>query len=780
PPLPAAPPPPPMPADALAIEEQSAEQAPLRREATKGKVEKTITVAASDSRRVDLVEHYSQSTIVQTGAGEPGWQRGQRYQLAWSGPVLPTQDVRLVIAPPWLVRPLRVVLVALLAWLLVRLIRPSLPLAPPRSAAAAIGAIAIGTLAAIAPARAQSFPPDNLLSELRTHLTEAPKCAPACASIANVEASARGDEIRIALEAHAAERIALPMPNAEKTLSVRGVTVDGVAQDGLARLGDNLWLALSRGVHRIEIVYTATSDKVSLAFPLAPMRVRFIGESWEASGISDDRLITETLTLVRAHATGAEPASTGAQQFAPFVRIDRSLILGLDWIVNTSATRLAPQEGGFTVRVPILKDEHVLTPGFKVENGNVTVGIGDNEESAMWSGSLDKSDTLTMTAPPLGDRAEVWHVVASPTWHVEFSGVPVVAALSDGERDDYRNFEFHPLPGETLTLRVTRPQPVQGATRAIDSVRLTHTIGQRAANSTLMLTVRASQGGEQVITLPATSEVLGVTRNGEVLNLRAEAGKLPLPIVPGTQTFEVRLQENAPTAFFTRTPSIALGLPAANIALGIDLPGDRWLLATIGPSVGPAVLYWSELAVMVLIAWALARTRRTPLKLWQWILLGIGFSTFSWLALLAVVAWLFALDWRARSAAPVRALAFNAMQIGLAALTVVALLCLVGAIPQGLLGTPDMHVAGNGSSAQSLQWFVDRSTDALPQGGAISVPMWVYKLAMLAWALWLANAVIGWLRYGFAAWTRDGYWRRVPRAVVEVSVATPPPTPRRP
>ena len=30
---------------------------------------------------------------------------------------------------------------------------------------------------------------------------------------------------------------------------------------------------------------------------------------------------------------------------------------------------------------------------------------------------------------------------------------------------------------------------------------------------------------------------------------------------------------------------------------------------------------------------------------------------------------------------------------------------------------------------------------------------------MLAWALWLANAVIGWLRYGFAAWTQDGYWR---------------------
>ena len=88
-----------------------------------------------------------------------------------------------------------------------------------------------------------------------------------------------------------------------------------------------------------------------------------------------------------------------------------------------------------------------------------------------------------------------------------------------------------------------------------------------------------------------------------------------------------------------------------------------------------------------------------------------------------------------------------------------ALLCLVAAIPQGLLGTPDMHVAGNGSSAQSLRWFADRSDDALPVASAISVPLWVYKVAMLAWAIWLANAVVGWLRYGFAAWTRDGHWR---------------------
>jgi hypothetical protein len=739
---------------------------------------RTVTVTGANIRSVDLIDHYSQSTVVQTGAGEPGWQRGPRYQLAWSGPVLSDQSVRLVIAPPWLVRTLRVVLVGLLAWLLVRLILPSMPVRPPRAAALVVGALVLGSVAATAPVQAQSFPPENLLNDLRTRLLEVPKCSPTCASIADAEILARGDEIRVALEAHAADRVALPMPSAEKSLTLRSVLVDGVAQDGLARHENALWLALPRGVHRVELVFVAAADKIALAFPLRPMRVAFGGEGWEASGIAENALLTETLTLARSRGEGAEPVTTGAQQFAPFVRVTRSLTLGLDWSVSTEVARLAPQEGGFTIEVPILKDEHVLTSGFKVENGHVTAAIGDGEPGTVWSGTLDKTDALSLTAPPLGDRAEVWRVIVSPTWHVDFSGVPVVAAPAGADPSDYRTFEFYPLPGETLSLRVTRPQPVAGATRAIDSVQLTHAIGQRAANSTLVLTVRASQGGEQVITLPADSEVLGVSRNGEALNLRPEGGKLPLPIVPGTQRFEVRLRDNVPAAFFARTPSIGLGLPAANIGIGLDLPADRWLLATTGPAAGPAVLYWSQLVVMVLVAWALSRTRRTPLKLWQWILLGIGFSTFSWIALLVVVAWLFALDWRARTASPPSAVAFNATQIGVAALTVVARLCLVAAIPQGLLGTPDMQVAGNGSTAQSLHWFADRSLDALPTAGAISVPMWVYKIAMLAWALWLANAVVGWLRYGFAAWTRDGYWRRVPRAVVDVPAVTPPPAPR--
>jgi hypothetical protein len=741
------------------------------------KAAKTITVTGSNIRRADLIDHYGESTVVQTGAGEPAWDRAQRYVLSWSGPVLPTQDVRLVIAPPWLVRVLRVMLVALLAWLIARSIAP-LVRARAQTAKAAVGAFAIGALVLCASpqARAQTFPTQDLLNELRSRVTEPPKCAPACATIESTEISARGDEIRVALIAHAADRVALPMPLDEKSLTLRSIIVDGAAQDGLARRDGSSWLALPRGVHRVELAFTAIADKIALAFPMKPMHVAFVGESWDASGIGDGRLLTETLTLARARAEGAAPSAIGAQQFAPFVRVERSLNLGLDWYSEVRVLRLAPESGGFTVAVPLIAGEHVLTPGAKVENDRVTAAIADGESSASWNGRLDKSEALTLTAPPLADRAEVWRVVVSPTWHAEFDGVPPIAMASDENAHDYRGFEFHPLPGETLTLRVTRPAAAQGATRAIDSVRFAEAVGQRATTSTLALTVRASQGGDEVVELAPSLEVVGATRDGATLNLRAQEGKLSLPIVPGTQSFEIRLREEAPLGFVARTPAIRLASPAANIDLALDLPADRWLLGTFGPPSGPAVLYWSSLAVVLVVAWAIARTRRTPLKLWQLILLGLGFSTFSWIAPIVVVAWLAAIDWRMRAEPPKSVVAFDLVQIGIAALTLLALVCLVAAIPQGLLGSPDMQVAGNGSYGHSLRWFADRSGGALPAAGVISVPLWVYKLLMLAWALWLASAVIGWLRYGFAAWTRGGYWRKRPQKVaIDVPAVTPPP-----
>ena len=751
-----------------------------------------IVVTGSNIRRVDaepanplismkrtkINNRYSQSTIVQTGAGEPGWQLGNLYRLNWSGPVLPDQQVRLVIASPWLVRLLRVVLVGVhggLLWLLLRDVRWR---RNAFSSTARVGMILLSISLFVAPvAQAQDYPPEALLQQLKARLIDPPACAPQCATIAEAQVSLKADTLQVSLEVHALDSVAVPIPEDAKSLSGATLSIDGVKKDAVLSQYGKSWVAVERGVHRVEIIFTTLGDRVALAFPMAPQRILVNAEGWQSSGVADDRLLTETLTLVRARAGGDQTATTTAQRFPPYVRVHRALDLDLEWSIETTVERLAPREGGFTVSLPTIAGEHVSTPGLKLRDGKLMIALADREAQTSWRSTLERSDTLSLTAPDLGSHAEVWRIVVGPTWHVEFSGVPETPSSTNSSNDGYHEFEFHPLPGETLSLRITKPTAVEGATRAIDSLNLSSDFGLRARTYTLQFSVRASQGGEQVISLPKDAELLGVSRDGATIGARVLDGKLSLPLQPGAQKYEIRLREDAEMTARITTPDISLGLPAANINLTINVPGDRWLLAAFGPAVGPAVLFWGELLVALALAWLLSRWRRGPLRFHHWLLLVLGFSTFSWLALLVVVGWLVALDWRANNALATN-WKFNLAQLGLALLTLVAVVCLFESIRNGLLGSPDMVVRGNGSWANQLQWFADRSSDALPTASVISLPLWVYNVVMLFWALWLAWAVVGWLRSGFAAWMREGYWRpwRVEQPVaIDLPTAPPPP-----
>jgi hypothetical protein len=121
------------------------------------------------------------------------------------------------------------------------------------------------------------------------------------------------------------------------------------------------------------------------------------------------------------------------------------------------------------------------------------------------------------------------------------------------------------------------------------------------------------------------------------------------------------------------------------------------------------------------IALALGRVRRTPLGTRDWLLLGLGLSTFSWWVLIVFVAWLFVLDRRPQLRLEKR-WRFNTAQILLAVFSVAALGILVSAIPNGLLGHPDMGVI-NGSD-DTLPWFMDRTAAQLPQPFVFSVSIW--------------------------------------------------------
>ena len=295
----------------------------------------------------------------------------------------------------------------------------------------------------------------------------------------------------------------------------------------------------------------------------------------------------------------------------------------------------------------------------------------------------------------------------------------------------------------------------------IDRSTLSVVPGQRAVDSELQLEIRASRGQQHRLQLPAAAELRSVTIDGKTQPVRQSGREVVIPVRPGAQTVVLAWREAHQLGWHFETPSVDLGLASVNHAVSVQMPRDRWSLFLAGPLLGPAVLFWSALLVIGLLAFGLSRTKLTPLGMLQWTLLGIGLTQVPLSGAVPVVLWLLALGVRERLGAVESPINHNLLQIVLAFLSLVSLRLLFDAVGQGLLGHPSMQITGNDSSAFQLNWYQDRTGDIPEQATVISAPLWVYRAAMLGWALWLAFALLNWLKWGWSVLSRDGLWRRL-------------------
>jgi hypothetical protein len=199
-----------------------------------------------------------------------------------------------------------------------------------------------------------------------------------------------------------------------------------------------------------------------------------------------------------------------------------------------------------------------------------------------------------------------------------------------------------------------------------------------------------------------------------------------------------------------------VGLPGAavNVNQQLTLPPSRWLLRTWGAAGGPAVLFWPYFVFLLAVASALGRTEASPLSSFQWVLLGLGLSQIWSIGALIVADLVFALALR-QGRQPRSAFAFLVLW------ALVSLGFLSDAIQTGLLFGPDMQVAGNGSTDTALRWYADRVSGATPSAGLLSLPLWVYRVAVLVWALWLAASLVRAVGCGWSAFGQGGLWRRL-------------------
>jgi hypothetical protein len=714
----------------------------------------------------DDSSRYEPGALVQAGPGLPDW-RYHVYPYAWSGPVEPNATVRFVISPPWLTGLWRALGLALSALLLSALVKPELPTlraawnARPRGRAAMLLATAL-TIAVMPRAHAATTPDPALIDQLRTRLLEPPRCAPDCAEVLAADVRVERGHLDIALTVSALDTVGLALPGAEPNWTADVVELDGGAAGWVQRSPDGIrYISLTPGRHVVRIGGPmAAADALSVAFPARPRLIDVSAPDCDVGGVSERHLTSGALELVRRHGVSSSAASR-QEEFPPFVDVDRLFHISHQWTIDTTVTRVAPRAAAFTVSLPLLAQEAVVTPGLTAGDGTVKVGLGAGEERVAFTSILPRAETLELAAPRDAAHAVQWRFEVAPSWHVEFNGVPAVAPSA---ATDSWTFEYYPRPGERLSVRVTRPIAASGGALAYDRAVLHTVAGPRSSDTTLALDYRSTQGGRETLRLPAAATVTQVLSDGEPLALRPEHGELSLSTLPGRHRWLIGWRAPSGAQLTTRAPAVALASPAANLELSLQLPDDRWVLYAFGPGVGPSVLYWSELLLFLVAATLLGRSALAPLRVRDWLLLGLGLSTFSWAVLGAFVLFMVTFHWRARTAPAEDPRRFNLLQAATAVVAVIALGAVIAAVPQGLLAHPDMRVVPHTDSGE-FDWFVDRAAGLLPSPGVLSVPLWVYKTAMLAWALWLSFALTRWIRWAWQVYSRDGLWKSSPRAL---------------
>ncbi len=753
--------------------------------------ETTPETAPTKTQPTNLFE-IGDTDLIQTGPGLPTWS-WQTVQLDWSGPVSAKEQLRFFYLNPiqtLLLRLLGLFMVLLLAVLVLKNLIPQLKTpankhSPPRQnttnnlscnillTALTLPWLLLGNETTHAHDTSTHYPPEYLLKELETRLTKPPLCTPNCVAITQAHLAITKQSMTLTLHIDSLIQQAIALPAHANHWMPTQILLNDQTTTALRRSSKGfIQVSLEPGKHQVQLSGELKPKNVTLAFPMPVHNFTVTAPNWDIRGLIDGRIPSGSIELLpHKQNLHTQTKTLAGNNLLPdpipsFVYVERTLELGTRWRLTTQIKRIAPHTGPINVNIPLWPQEQIITESIPTTNQEAHVQLRANQKHLQWTSELNPTATLSLTATRAERFIETWRIEPSSLWHIEYEGIPPVKASANDQQAGMLP-SWKPWPGETLHVKLTRPKGVTGPTQTIEQAHLNYQPGKRIHIATLALSIRSSQGSEFSFTLPESAKPLVITLAGQTLNL-PKTNEISVPLKPGLQKLEIKWQTEETLGTVNQTPSLTLPASIANIQLQYQLNHDRWPLYLLGPAIGPAMLYWGILCVILLGAATLAWLQRhyqinMPIGLWGWLLLGLGLSTVSSYGVIPIALWFFAMHQRLHQvdAHTLPHRRFNILQVTLILLTLLTLWVLLTAIPQGLLSTPNMKITGNQSTAYQYYWYQDRSANGtFPQATVISLPILVYQLTILIWSIWMASQAVKWITWGWQALTHQCFWRK--------------------
>ena len=731
----------------------------------------TSIATAQGSSRVTMgktEESIGNPVWVQTGPGMPAWPKEgiTELDLVWLGPVGPEQDFSLLLLPPAATRfasLLTAALILVVLWMFVRIrLRPGAANPSDRGGAKLLPLVLAVVLV---PDAFADVPSNEILEELDERFRSEPACLPNCSTVEVVKLSCSKDELELELTFHIdsqsgegiVSKFGVPLPIVEPSIRPTSAVLGDGQQPLLDRYGE-FYVPLDRGIHRVQLRYDLEGlDRIDIYFPDRPARV-VTGElgRWRFVSHPDRLESLESLSLTREpiamHSKKEKEWGSTEATLAPYARVSRHLNLTREPTIKTTVTRSSiAARSPIEIVLSLLEGEIVTDELVENDGVHMKIRLDSGEDRFVLNSRLNPSKSISMTAAVDVPWAESWSFRPSDFWHLSYAGLAPVKSKGSVTL-------FKPRPGESLQVTLSQPKPVAGNSVTVTSAKMATAVSSRYRESSLALEVLASLGDTARVLLPEGATVKRIEINGSPKPV-PQSNVVSLPIDPGKGRFRVDWLDQVSLGSDFRGPSIEVSTPLRNVHNSVDFPSNRWVLLIGGPGMGPGILTWGIILVVIAVSIALTRIPNFPLRPVDAVLLSLGVTLANLEIVLLLAVWFLAIWYRREHPpSPTKSERYIATQCLFALLSLVAILALVVSVPRALLGRPEMEVFGLGSSAHEFFWFNDSTDGSLPVPWIFSLPLWVYHVLMVGWGFWLAFALVRWVRTAWAVMSQPVLW----------------------
>jgi hypothetical protein len=699
----------------------------------------------------------------QTGAGIPSW-KNKRIGFENGDP----DKINIRVIPPFAVRTLYLANVFFLFILLLKLIpfkkifKGLKPLpASNKTAVIVIFLLFFGFL----PQKGFSsqYPPQHLLNEYKNRLLKEKDFDYSLALIENCELNASKSGKKINLEMifniNAARDCAVFLPDT-KDLEYKKIYLDSKEHDFILKNLNKTLTFIPKGIHELKISSVSKDNEIELEFKMMPVKLSFNPEKVESKGI-EEKGFSPLIKIFIPEQTAEKSSLQGIEGITPFPVVERSLYLGREWKIRTIVKRFYPQNNDkkAEVSIPLLKNEKILKETSDIKNNRLDITLMPETKFYEFESEIPLGQNIEIISDKNMFHIQKWHIESDSLTDFEVKGLLPVK---------YKNTEktvFVLEPGINAAIIPKSLEPLKGRFFTIDNARLIYDISKTKNTLTLNSSIRAGKGVNHSIFYDSSRIYPEkITINNVKGQIPQTNGELSVLLSPGTNKINIVFNEkNKKQSFFLpgkiNFPEIDFNSEASNITQKIIYPSKSWIIAAFGPRKGPAVLFWGYFAGVVFAALAAAKFIKSFLKPHQFILLAAGLSLAAPLEIIIVFGFFFAVEYR-RNLVPENTKYFNLIQTGIIFLLIMSAMIIYDAVSSGLLGIPDMQIAGNGSYSGNLNWFLDRTEKNPASIFIILAPINLWKLILFLWSIWISAFLINKTPYIIDSLKHEGFWKK--------------------